>query len=131
MGYQLIKFEELDESYVGRQIVLRTTTKDLAVIEVLGVSRGVDNVNITYKWITGDTDKFKTQGPTACAVREKKNWSNPAKFWLPYIKLTSSRYDLPENNDGMDKCRFCGGATRKCGGWSSMTDYRICRACGR
>lgn len=131
MGYQLIKFEEFTSDYNGKEIFLRTTSKECAKIKVLDVVRTVDTVNIKYEFISGDEKKFKPKAAFAILSRGKANWSDPRKYWLPYIFISTSAYELEVNNDGRDKCRFCGGETRRCGGWSSMTDYRICKQCGR
>lgn len=131
MSYSLISFDELTKDYIGRQIHIRTEKQDLAVIEVLDVNKEPDIVHITFKHISGESDKFKTAGASAVAARERKCWKNPAKFWLPYNKVTSSKSYVPENNDGRDTCRFCGGKTRKCGGLNMFTDYRVCKVCGR
>lgn len=131
MAYKLITFAELNENYNDKEVVLRTSTKDLAVIKVLEITKGVDTVSIKYEFLSGDGSKFKpTVGNIAVLSRSKINWTNPSKYWLPYLRVASSS-SIPENNDGRDTCRFCGGPTRKCGGFSVMTDYRVCRNCGR
>ena len=132
MSYKLISFDEINSDYNGRDIELRTSAKGLAKIKVLEVAKGVDTVSIKYSFISGDASKFQPKmGSVAVLARSKINWSNPAKYWLPYLQLASSKSCLPENNDGRDTCRFCGSPTRRCGGWSSMTDYRVCKSCGR
>ena len=35
------------------------------------------------------------------------------------------------NNDGQDKCLWCGNETRRCGGFRYDIDYRVCKKCGR
>jgi len=130
MAYAVIPFDALTTDYNGQEVHIRTAAKDIAVIKILDVGKGIDTVNIKYEFVSGDEAKFKPQGATAVLARGKKMWANPAKFWLLYTVVASSSRNIPENNDGRDTCRACGSPTRPCGGWNCMTDYRICTKCG-
>lgn len=130
MTYEVIPFDGITSDYIGHEVHIRTTTKDLAVIKILDVGKNVDTVSIQYEFVSGNEAKFKPMNGSAVLSRAKKMWGNPAKYWLLYTVATSTRHSLPENNDGQDKCRACGSPTRKCGGWNSMTDYRVCTKCG-
>ncbi len=60
------------------------------------------------------------------------NESLPCRnFPFRVVDLAVTSHNLPKNNDGKDVCCFCGGKTRKCGGISFNTDYRICTKCGK